>query len=231
MAADETVVKERITDILNVQTAGTWSAAVASTNKDRHATGITEAVREAALMIAQAICSNPSHPHRNAFISETPTALTHAGELPDLAGENDLIEIETKTATWSPGTPRSPQQIHDYRQNISNAYSSIAHDADGSPLSGYYAIHNGRVYFTGSDARIYIPVISRATAASLIPDEYEGAWVCLGAGLTPKEGDNMLPISQYYMSIGNQALAAIASNSIADMTMPIAKALRARGDV
>jgi hypothetical protein len=211
MAASETVVKERLTDLLNVQAAGTWSAVVAATNLDRHATGIAEAAREAALDIARAIVSNPKHYHRNLFISPTPVALTYGGELPDYGSEYDTVEIEKYSGgTYEIGTPLSAQKIESYRVNPNSVYGTLSYITQGSPLSGYYNIENGKVRYTGNAARIYVPVISRTTVLTLIPDEYEGPWYYIAAGILLKEGDNLLPIAQHYAALGQSALQAIA---------------------
>ena len=212
MAASETVVKERLTDLLNVQTPGTWSTTVASTNLDRHATGIAEAAREGALEIARAIVSNPKHYHRNLFISATPTSLTHQGELPDYGCEYDPIEIERYT---SAGYRRGilvddPFLVEEYRANPSSAYDAVAHDTTGSFLGGFYNISNQRIYFSGLNCRGYFPVISRTGVLTIIPDEYEGAWYFVSAGILLKEGDNLQPIAQHYTQLGLAALQAIS---------------------
>jgi hypothetical protein len=177
MAADYTIVEKRVTEILNACAAGTFSATVSSSYLDRNADAITEAIREAALMIGRAILANPKHVHRNIFVSGTPTALTHQGELPDMAGEIDLIEIQHYNGgSYLAGTPRTVQQIESYRANPSSVYNALAHTTQNSPLAGFYAIEHGRVYFTGYAAQGYFPVLSRADTTGItaqIPDEYE----------------------------------------------------------
>ena len=122
-----------------------------------------------------------------------------------------MVEVQHYTGgPWIAGTPRSGQQIDAYRANYNSAYGSIAHTTQGSPLAGFYNIDKGIVKFTGFAARIYVPTISRATVTTLIPDEYEGAWVFISAGILLKEGDNMLPIGQHYAQLGTAALQAIA---------------------
>ena len=232
MAADLTTVTNRVSEALNVVAAGTFSSTVASTNLDRNASAISEYVREGALDIAMAICSNPRHPHRNAFISSTPTALTHGGELPDMAGEGDLIEIQPyAAASYIIGTPRSAQEIDDFRTNYNSVYGSLSHTTQGSPLGGYYNISNGRIRFTGNAAQMYLPLIGRTTVTGLIPDEYEGLWFARSMHYALKEGDNMFPISTYYGQWSDRALAACASYSVVPPAPPIERALNARGDV
>ena len=216
MAASETVVKERCTDILNVQAPGTWSTTVASTNLDRHATGIAEAVREGALMIAQAIVSNPKHYHRNLFISSSATALTHGAELPDYGSEYDHIEIERYlNAGYRAGiNVEDPFIIDEYIANPSSAYDATAHNVTGSLLGGFYAIQKNRIFFTGLNARGYFPVISRTGVLTIIPDEYEGLWVVVSASVLLKEGDNLLPVSQHYLQLANAGLQAVAQEGL-----------------
>jgi hypothetical protein len=148
-----------------------------------------------------------------------------------MSAEMDLVEIQPYSgAGWITGTPRTVQQIESFRLNPSNLYGT-AHTTAGSPLSGYYAIKNGRVYFTGYAARGYFPLLDRDTISALIPDEYETAGVCLGVGLCVKEGDNLFPIAQYYMSIGQRMLSAIASMGVLSPMPTAEQAKRARGDV
>jgi hypothetical protein len=231
MAADLTTIGKRVTEALNVCTRATFSATVDSANLDRVSTAIDEYIREGALDIAAAICANPRHPHRNLYISGTPTSLTHGGELPDLAGEGDIVEIQRYSGgSFTPGTPRAAQQIDAYRLNPSSLLSSLSHTTQNSPLAGYYNISNGRVRFTGFAAQMYIPVISRSTVTGLIPDEAEGLWFGRSMHYALKEGDNMAPISMYYGQWSDRALAALSANSIIPPAPPIERALRARGD-
>ena len=231
MSADATIIAKRVIEILNVAAPGTFSTTIASTNLDRNVDAITEAVREGAMLIARAIVSNPSHPHRNLFVSGSSTTLTHQGELPDMAGEMDLVEIQPySAASWITGTPRTVQQIESFRANTNSLYDSVAHNASTSRNSGYYAIKNGRFYFTGEAARGYFPTISRSTVTSILPDEYESTWTALSVGLCVKEGDNLLPIAQFYFSHGQQDLLAIQNNSIVQMLPTVERARQARGD-
>lgn len=231
MAADQTTVLRRITEILNVCAAGTFSETVAAINLDRNATAISEAAREGAMMIARAIVSNPAHVHRNAFVSGTATTLTHQGELPDMAGEMDLVQIQPYNgAGWQTAIPRDVQQIESFRLNPSSIYDTIAHDTTGSRLGGYYAIANGRFYFTGYAARGYFPVIARDTVTGLIPDEYEDVWVKISTGLTLKEGDNMGDIASFYMNLGQQDLFAITNMGVVKAMPAVPKAQAVRGN-
>jgi hypothetical protein len=201
--------------VLNLQFPGSWSSTVSSTNLDRNELAVTEAVREGAMMVAMAILANKNHVHRNLFVSSSPTALTHGGELPDMAGENDLIEIQPYTdADWITGVPKTMQQIDSFRANQNNFYGTLGHDVEGSPLAGYYAHAHGRVKFTGEAAQIYKPVIDRATVTDLIPDEYEGVWLCVSVPYALKEGDNLLPIAQTYAQMGAAGLQAITTMSV-----------------
>ena len=210
MAADLTTVLKRTTEILNACLAGTFSVTVAATSLDRSDTAISEACRGAALLIASAIVRNPDHPHRNLFVPSSPTALTHGGALPNAAGHAGLIEIRKYAAgTYAVGVVRGVHHIEEFRLNTSNAYDAINHDQAGSKLGGYYALSHGRIYFTGNAARGYFPIIDRTTVTTLVPDEYETAWVALTVWLCLKEGDNMLPIAQEYARLGEEQLKLI----------------------
>lgn len=231
MAADLTIVTKRVIEALGAALPRTFTATVAQNNLNRNTTAISEAIREAALMIGRAILANKDHIHRNLFISGTPTSLTHAGELPDMAGEGDLVEIQPYSgATFITGQIRDVQQIDAYRTNTSSLYSTLSHTTQFSPLSGFYAMSKGRIYFTGNAAQGYFPIISRSTITSLIPDEYEGTWFMLGLGACLKEGDNLLPLGSFYMNIGLQDLSAISVMGVMQKVPAMAKAQEMRGN-
>ena len=232
MAADETTVLKRVTEALNVCAPGTFSVTVASTNLDRNATAISECVREGAMLIGRAILANPAHVHRNLLVASSATTLTHQGELPDMSAELDLVQIQRYSgADWQTGVLRDAQIIESYRANPSSIYDSIAHNLTGSRLGGYYATANGRFYFTGFAARGYFPLISRTTITSLIPDEYETAWFMVAIGLALKEGDNLMPIAEYYMQAGMQDLAAISTMGVLSPMPPPETAQKVRGNI
>lgn len=221
MAADETIVTKRVTETLNECAAGTFSATIDSGYLDRNATAIAEAVREGALMIARTVVQKPDHPHRNLFVSATPTTLTHAAELPDYATDADVVEIERYSgAPFQVGIKLDAYTIDQYRENPSSIYDAVAHNANGSILGGFYDIYKNHIYFTGNAARMYPPAVSRATAASLMPDEYEDTWVKLSIGLTVKEGDNMFPIAQYYYNLGLSDLEDIKGAAVRFPPLP-----------
>jgi len=231
MAASELTVRKRVTEILNACAAGTFSEAVDSTHYDRNSQAIQQAVKEAALSIARAIVGNPNHAYRGNFVSSTPTVFTHAAELPSMAADLDVVEIQNYSGgSWNVGVTRDIQQIESYRDNPNQVYSTLEHNVEGSPLSGYYALGNSRIYFTGHSARGYFPVIDASTVSSLIPDEYEPTWVSLAVGLTPKEGDNILPIAQYYLQIGMQDLALVTSMGTVNPTPSPEMAREIRGN-
>lgn len=231
MAVTELTVRRRVTEILNACAPGTYSEAVDTAYFDRNSLAILQAIKEGALLVAKAICSNPNHVHRNLFISDTPTALTNGGEMPDMAAEPDVIQIKPYVnGPWITGVSRDVQQVEAFRTNANSLYSTLNHNTQNSPLSGYYAIHNGRFYFTGDSAQVYMPVISTSTVTTLIPDEYESTWVSLSVGLTVKEGDNLFPIAQYYYNMGMNDLSAVAGMSTVQPVPSPELAKQARGD-
>jgi len=230
MAASELTVRKRVTEILNACSPGTYSEAVDFDYNDRNSQAIQQAVKEGALQIARSIVINPEHVHRGAFVSATPTSVTHAAELPDMAGEIDVVEIEQYSGgPWQTGVLRTIQQIESYRVNPSNIYSTLSHTTQNSPLGGYYALSNNKIYFTGNACRIFFPVIDNATVTGLIPDEYEGTWVALAIGRTVKEGDNLAPIAQYYYQIGMNDLPAISAMGTVQAAPTAEQAQKVRG--
>jgi hypothetical protein len=231
MAASELTVRKRVTEILNACAAGTFSEAVDYNYFDRNSLAIRQAIKEGALTIARTIVSSARHVHRGLFVSNTPTEfLTSGAELPDMSGEMDLIEIQPyEDGPWQTGVPREVQQIEAYRANPSNLYSTLAHDAENSPLGGYYAITNQRLHFTGYKARGYFPVINQSTVHTIIPDEYESTWVALSVGKTVKEGDNLFEIASYYYQMGVADLAVIEQMGVMQPLPTPIEAMRARG--
>jgi hypothetical protein len=232
MAASETTVRKRVTEILNACSPGTYSEAVDINYQDRNSLAIRQAIKEAALQIARAIVVNPGHVHRGLFVSDTPTSFTHGAELPDMAGEMDLVEIQPYSGgTWQTGVSREIQQIESFRANPSNLYSSLSHTTATSPLGGYYALSNNKIYFTGYACRGYFPTIDDTTVINLIPDEYEGTWVALAVARTIKEGDNLQPVAQYYYQIGLSDLAAVTNMNTTTSAPTAEQARKIRGDV
>ena len=231
MAATELTVRKRVTEILNACAAGTFSEAVDINYYDRNSQAIRQAVKEAALMIARAIIVNPEHAHRGLFVSNTPTAVTHSSELPDMAGEMDLVEVQGYDGgPWQTGVLRNIQQIESYRANPSNLYSTLAHNAQNSPLSGYYAVSNNKIYFTGHACRVYFPSLDDATVIDLIPDEYEGTWVALAIARTVKEGDNLFNVAQYYYQTGMNDLGMVSMMSTTAAVPTAEEAKKVRGN-
>lgn len=232
MAASETTVRKRVTEILNACSPGTYSEAVDINYQDRNSLAIRQAIKEGALQIARAIVMNPGHVHRGVFVSDTPTSFTHGSELPDMAGEMDLVEIQSYNGgTWQTGVLRDIQQIESFRANPSNLYSSLSHTTANSPLGGYYALSNNKIYFTGYACRGYYPTIDDTTVINLIPDEYEGTWVALSIARTVKEGDNLFPISQYYYAMGMTDLGAVSSMGTTQAMPTAEQARKVRGNV
>lgn len=149
-----------------------------------------------------------------------------------MAGEMDLVEIELyPNGPWQTGVLRDVQQIESFRANNYDLYSTIPHDEQDSPLAGYYALSNNKIYFTGQSARGYFPHIDRDTVTGLIPDEYESTWVSLAIGLTPKEGDMLFQIAGYFMEIGMRDLAMVSVMGNVQAVPTAQQARKARGNV
>lgn len=230
MPANELTIRKRVTEILNACAAGTYSEAVDLNYLDRNSQAIRQAVKEGAMQIARAIVMNPQHVHRGLFVSSTPTSFTHAQELPDMAGEMDLVEIQLYNGgDWQTGVLRDIQQIESFRTNPSSLYSALSHTTQNSPLGGYYALSNNKIYFTGYACRGYIPTIT-STVTTLIPEEYEGTWVALAIARTVKEGDNLFPIAQYYYQIGQNDLALVTAMGTTQAAPTPDQARKVRGN-
>lgn len=230
MAASELTVRKRVTEILNACAPGTYSEAVDVNYLDRNSLAIRQAVKEAALMVARAIVINPNHVHRSTFLVPS-TVLTSGDSLPDMSGEPEIVEIQLyNNGPWVVGVPRDVQQVQAYINDDQSFYSPIAHNNQNSPLSGYYALTNSKIFYTGNSARITYPKITSADVLTQIPDEYEPTWVCLAVGLTVKEGDNLYPIAQHYYQIGMSDLGMVTSMGTIQPVPDAELARQARGD-
>src|SRR5690349_17927293 len=139
MATDFNRVKSRVTEILNLCDAGTFSSTISTRNKTRNALTIDAACYEAGLKILQAIGEVPNE-FRESLI--TVVNVTHGQLLPAHLGKPAFVEIQKVSGDliWRKGKRKDVQQIEAYRANENLVYDEIAHDQDGSSLSGYYNI-------------------------------------------------------------------------------------------
>jgi hypothetical protein len=188
MAASEARVLKRVTEMLNLVDAGTYSSTISSRNKTRNALAIADFVAEAGLMITKAIAERPNE-FRRTFLSDT-TVTTSGNQMPPHLGPPAKVAI-TPYAGGTPmeGRRTSFDKIESYRENPENVYDPIDHDQEGSTLAGLYDIWDDRFFFTGESAVLSLarpPV--RADNATAIPEFMENTWIRLGIGESAKVG-------------------------------------------
>lgn len=195
--ADQTRVLKRVTEILNLCDAAAYSATLSSRNKTRNATAIADFVIEAGLMIMKAIAERPNE-FRYLFLSDTSAITTSGAALPLIGsgtaqphlGPPASVLITPYTGgTAVQGDRKDYKKIQSYRENPEDVYDAIAHDAEGSTLSGYYDIWEDRFYFTGKSAVLTLARHpQRAETATLIPGIMENTWIRLAVGEAAKVG-------------------------------------------
>lgn len=199
MAVDLTVVQKRATAILGAATQNAdGSATYVTTVADdrRHATDIADSATEAVLMIIQAICETPGDGNRAEFMTDS-ASIPHRGEIPAHYGPIGIPKIQRYAGQdFIAGHQRSAEDIESMRENVQSLYDSVAHNAAGSSLGGYFDVRDNLLFYTGLDAKVPIATFVRADAATKCPDAHEGLAVALTVMLQLKEGDSQI-LSDY----------------------------------
>jgi hypothetical protein len=208
--ADQTRVKKRLLEILNLADAGTYSTTLSARNKTHSTTAIDDAITEAGMTVLKTCAESPSSEYKSALISTV--TITHGSQLPDHIGKVAFVEIQAYSgAPFRRAEQRPLARIEAYRENNSLIYDSIAHDTQGSTLSGYYDIWENKIYFTGNSCRIGIATVTRADTATKIPEVLENCWIglsvegCVKAG----EGNVTLEVANFHGTRARQTLAEI----------------------
>lgn len=160
--------------------------------------------------IMRTICETDGHHHRPLFT--TATALTNGAVIPSHLGSPGVPRITPySAATYTiVGKPKSMEEVTSYRANVGNRYSTIAHDAAGSKLAGYYAIDPSTqvIYFTGFSASADLATFSETDYTNL-PDLYYPNAIALAIMHLKKDGDES-DVFNHYTNIGMNGLASIA---------------------
>ncbi len=153
-------------------------------------------VKDAAVAIA--ICISEKSPHRVRFMDYS-AELSNGDEVPDHYGPIGEVVIKKHSAasTFDPAIEADTvDQINDWRENAGNVFGAIAHDADGSPLSGYFKIDKGgRIRLTGYRAKIQLASFDVSGPDAdpptlLSPDGFEDVIFAGAVGDSFIEGDD-----------------------------------------
>jgi len=186
--ADQSRVLKRVSTLLNLVDAGTYSSTLSTRNKTRNASEIADFVTEAGLELLRMLAETPNE-YRHNFVNEVEPA--YASFLEDHQGQPAYVEIQPYSgADYQQGDgSKNYLQIESYRNNA-NIYdpSGIAHDRKGSTLSGYFDIWERRFYFTGFAARLGLAQVTRDQVATMVPEILEPVWVKLAVGKGLKSG-------------------------------------------
>jgi hypothetical protein len=188
MPADQTRVLKRVTTLLNLVDAGTYSSTLSTRNKTRNASEIADFVTEAGLEILQMLAETPNE-YRHNFVTEvTPN---HGDFLVDHQGQPAYVAIQKYSgAPFDQGDDaKSYLEIESMRNNP-NIYDPAgkAHNVNGSVLGGYFDIWERKFYFTGFAAKVGLAQVSRTDVASKVPEILEPVWVKLSVGKALKSG-------------------------------------------
>jgi hypothetical protein len=189
MAASRDRVLKRVTELLNLCDAGSYSAMLSSRNKTRNEAAIADFTDEAGLMILKAIAERPNE-FRFQFLADSSPITVSGNQMPPHLGPPARVAITLSTGgIVRDGSRLNFQKIQSYRENPRNVYDRVAHDQPNSSLSGHYDIWEDRFYFTGYSAVLSLgrlPV--RADNATLIPEILENIWIKLAVGEASKVG-------------------------------------------
>lgn len=152
-------------------------------------------------------------------------SIANAGEIPHI-GELGEVLIQVGAAEpYLPGKPAEYEEITRLRANTGvaplNVYGSLAHDAVGSQIGGYFrASEDGDyLYYTGSDAKVKrIPSYTRGTDLQS-PAIFTGPIASrLVARLMAKEGSRSPEMAQIHAAYSQACIDAIRARA---KTMPI----------
>jgi len=186
-AADQDRVLARVTEILDLCEAGTFSKTLSPRIKTRNETAIANFVTEAGFKVLEMLATLPNEFRNNYLQEETPD---YKELLPDHFGQPFYVDIQPyPDAEWQVAAPLNYQKIESYR-SLGNIYdlNGKAHNVKDSSLAGYYDIWEDRFYFTGEAAKIGLAQISRADVATKIPAFLENTWIRLSIGESGKAG-------------------------------------------
>jgi hypothetical protein len=187
MPADLSRVKSRVTAILNLCDAGTFSSAISPRIKNRTPNEIDAIVTDAGLILLRALAETPNE-YRSSLINAV--TLTHLQLLPEHQGQPAYVEIQRYSGgPWMQGERRDYRKIESYRANTSKIYDPLDHNVNGSSLSGYFDIWEKRLYFTGFAARAGLAQVTRDDVQDKIPEILEPTWIRLSVGESAKAGE------------------------------------------
>lgn len=190
--ADLTITKRQVIQLLNADTSG---VDVTSATDDRFNAPlfIPESIFEADEDVFTACAESIGHWARadmltlSSDLSNGDVIPTHIGDL----GRVVIKRSSGETIYYPATTVASAEEITRYRENDSNSYGLLAHDASGSAIAGLFHItEEDLIFFTGYRAKVWLITYTR-TAALQSPAIYTAAIVCGAVARLLKEGGNV----------------------------------------
>lgn len=165
---------------------------------------IRRALIETESEIVRALCE-AYHPMRTSFLAWS-SDLADGDTLPVHIGQVEAVRIVPYTAASPvPGESTSRENIRLWRLNTANIFDTVAHNASGSALAGYYNITNQTITFTGQSAQVKVCTYNPdyTTPALQIDDQFDTAIV---AGTIPRL--NKLGVPQALITTYGQLYAS-----------------------
>jgi hypothetical protein len=173
---------------------------------------ITQAVLQKDIEICNAILATANHPRRNFFTFTTSsTAQTNTGvPFVSRSGLVRMVEVQHTDTVWRVGKQLTPEWLPRLTTWISNRSSLFT-----AASQGYYCIHNGQLYFTGTNIRVTYVDLAITPTACQAPQEYTNAIAILAvADLFATEGDD-LNATQMLAKLGAESAAALITEESA----------------
>jgi hypothetical protein len=209
-------VRGRLISALNAGEAGAWSTTVpatASGDKRRSTEELTEAVLAADARVCRTIAGTLGHGYRSTFLQDS-AEIEHGGLiLPTHIGPPEQVLIQaTDAGVWIAGKHDEAVTLPDierWRANAGSVYGSANHNAEGSPLAGYYVVMGSQIFFTGAKAKCQVAVFTKVGVCQG-PMDMEDLILALAYIAVPKEGDKgrFLSLFQGYAAAGLEEIKA-----------------------
>jgi hypothetical protein len=149
--------------------------------------------------------------------------MTNGQLIPEHIGPIEAVRIQAYTGgPFSAGIPKDADDIDSMRNDTLGLYDPIAHNVQGSSLSGYFKVIGNELHFTGLAAVARIAIFTR-TADCQSPEVYADAVLSLAVMNLLKEGDSA-PFAQMFSQQGQQYLSLIRGNAMVIQPVQMAQA-------
>lgn len=166
---------------------------------------IRRALLETEAEVVRSLCEG-YHPMRNSFLQWS-ADLANEDQIPAHIGQVEAVKIKPYSGapSYSLAEQTSRSNIRDWRANVGNTFDTMAHNANGSLLAGYFNITNETLTFTGNvaQAKICTYVPDYTTPALQVDSQFDGTLV---AGTIPRL--NKLGVPQSLVATYGQQYAS-----------------------